>query len=89
MPALKAMAKPGILDLPDWPNQPTSYSFPRKSIGKKIVVEHSCQAAWFQTWRWLHYDKMNEKTYCFYRTKEFKEKKLKASNAEPAFISDF
>ena len=89
MPALKAMAKPGIPDLPDSPNQPTSYSFPKKSFGKKTVVERSFQAAWFQTWRWLHYDETNDKAYCFYCTKGFKEKKLKAPNAEPAFVSDF
>ena len=31
VPELKAMAKLGIPDLPDSPNQPTSYSFPKNS----------------------------------------------------------
>ena len=51
-------------------------------------MERSFQAAWFQSWRWLHYDEMTDKAYCFYCTKGFKEKKLKVPNAEPAFVSD-
>ena len=80
------MVKPEILDLPDLSNQPTIATV---YLGKKTVVERSFQAAWFQTWRWLHYDETNNKAYCFYCTKGFKEKKLKAPNAEPAFESDF
>ena len=57
----KAMAKSGIPDLPDSANQPTSHNFPKKSFGKKTVVERSFQATWFNTWKWLHYDETNDK----------------------------
>ena len=81
------MASLKIPDLPDSPNQPTNYDFLKKLFGKKTVVARSFQATWFCTWKWLHYDELNDKAYCFYCVKGFKEKKLKAPNAEPAFVS--
>ena len=45
---IESNSKPGIQDLPDLPNQPSSISFLKKSFGKKIVVECSFQATWRQ-----------------------------------------
>ena len=44
------MAKSGIPDLPDSPNQPASYSFPKKSFGKKTVVDNlnDCNITYMQ-----------------------------------------
>ena len=92
MPVLKVIAKPGIPDLPDSLNQPISYSFPLKLFGKKTIMEHSFQAVWFKLKDgYIMVSKMNNKVYCFYCAKGFKEKKLKSPNAEPRapIVSDF
>ena len=84
------MAKSGISDLrhlPNSPNQQMSHSFPKRSFGKKTVVERLFQAAWFLNWKWLHYDEVNDKVYYFYCVKRVKENKLKPPNVEPAFVS--
>ena len=50
-------------------------------LGKKTEVKHSLHAA-------LHYDKMNDKS-TMPISEGLKEKKLKAPNAETAFVNDF
>ena len=72
--------------LPDLPNQPTKCLFLKQSFGKNVVW---ClfQSTWFQKWVWLHYDEIHDKVYCYTCARGFKEKKVKGSSADAAFVS--
>ncbi|XP_065903857.1 zinc finger MYM-type protein 1-like [Dysidea avara] len=74
-------------NFPSAPHQPARLSFPKRSFGKKAVALRAFQASWFSMWKWIHYDETNDRAYCFYCVKGFKEGKLKAPNADPAFVS--
>ena len=70
-------------DVGDEPNQPRRYNFPKRLFGKKSVVYHSFQAAWFDRWRWLHYDCSRDLAFCFTCIKAIKTGKMKlAGNAK-------
>jgi len=43
---------------------PHTYSFPKRSFGKKNAVLRSCQSTWFTKWRWLHYDEASDVVFC-------------------------
>ena len=44
-------------DVPDRPHHPDAgYKFPKRSIGKKTVVNRSFQHTWFSKWPFLHYN---------------------------------
>ena len=79
-----ALLQPSDLpDVGDEPNQPRCYSFPKRSFGKKSVVYRSFQAAWFDRWRWLHYDCSRDLAFCFTCIKAIKTGKMKlAGNAK-------
>ena len=76
-------------NFPSAPHQPARLSFPKRSFGKKAVALRAFQASWFSMWKWIHYDETNDRAYCFYCVKGFKEGKLKAPNADPAFVSAY
>ena len=85
MPVLKVKAKSGIPYLPDTPNQPNSYSLPKNCLARKLSEMFALAGAapWFHTL--LHYDETNNKSTTPI-IEELKEKKLKVTNAETAFI---
>ena len=77
-------------EIPDTPHQPgQGFKFPKRSFGKKTVVKRSFQAAWFQQWPFLHYDQANDLVYCHVCVKSFKQKTMRTSKADPAFVSIF
>ncbi len=43
-------------NLPELPHQPLTFSFPKRTFGKKTRVERCFQASWFQRWTWLLYN---------------------------------
>ena len=47
--------------LGDQPNQPSSFTFPKRKIGEKHPVYRSFQPSWFRKYPWLHYDQVNDK----------------------------
>ena len=63
-------------DIPSAPHQPRSITLPKQSFGKKTIV---FQASWFTMWKWIHYNEMNNKAFCFYCVKRFKEKQVDSS----------
>ena len=65
---------------------PSSYSFPKRSFGKKNIVQRSCQAVWFQSWSWLHYDEGQDAVFCYVCMRATKEKKMSSGSGEPAFV---
>ena len=69
-------------DLPDIgnePNQPRRHQFPKRSFGKKNVIYRSFQPAWFDRWKWLHYDSSRDLAFCFTCITAIKTGKMKLS----------
>ena len=84
------MATASFPDISSVPHQPTSITFPKRSFGKKVVARlRTFQASSFRTWKWIHYDKTNDKAFCFYSMKGFKKNKLKTPNVDQAFVSTY
>ena len=77
-----------IPDIPSCPYQPDSRcKFKPRPFGKKKVVLRSFQPSWCQKWSWIHYQETKDLAFCHICIRGFKEKKIKASNADPAFVS--
>ena len=66
-------------DIGSKPSQPRRFNFPKRPFGKKNVVYRSFQAAWFDRWRWLHYDCSRDVAFCFTCIKAIKAGKMKIS----------
>lgn len=77
------------LEVPDKPNQPgPTFKFPKRSFGRKVVVQRSFQHSWFGRWPFLHYKENNDTVFCLICLKMFKEKKNRTcSKADSAFVS--
>ena len=45
------------------------------------------QPSWFKQWLFLYYDEANDVAYCHSCITGFKQGKMRASNADPAFVS--
>ena len=75
--------------LGDQPNQPSSFSFPKRKFGEKHPVYRSFQPSWFRKYPWLHYDQVNDKAFCFTCLKASKIGNLKvcASKGDDTFLS--
>ena len=41
-----------------------TYNFPKRSFGKKNIVQKSCRTEWFKTWSWLHYIEDKDTVLC-------------------------
>ena len=68
---------------------PMSFKFPKTVSGTgKNTKNRSCQHEWFQKFDWLHYHTENDRVYCFYCQKAFKEKLLLNSPKEMTFIEN-
>ena len=79
-----------LLDaLPEKPNQPQSFSFPKRKYGKTSVVERSCQSSWFKTWIWLHYNEAKDSVHCHLCLKavKFKHISVNPGDDHTAFVS--
>ena len=86
--AASSSGSSGVVDsLGNQPNQPATFSFPKKEFGKKNPVSRSFQATWFKKWPWLHYDQTNDRAFCFTCMKASKLGNLKvcASKGDDAF----
>ena len=71
------------------PNQPTSFSFPKRKFGVKSPVFRSFQPSWYKRWPWIHYNQGTDKAFCFICLKASRLGMLKAcaSKGDDAFIS--
>ena len=54
--AAKAVFKSSLPSLPDEPNHPSNFTFPKRSFGKTKPVFCAARSQWFCTWPFLHYD---------------------------------
>ena len=72
-------------DLPQCLHQPgPDFSFPKRSFGKKTVVQWSFQHAWFS---FLHYNEAEDTVFYFTCRKMSKEKKNKTSTKTDFILS--
>ena len=70
-------------------HQPKSFKFPKRSFGKKTVVNRSFQSSWFEKWNWLHYIENDDAVVCITCMQANAQKKLQwSSNLDLAFISN-
>ena len=46
-------------------NQPTAFSLLKSNFGEARPVFRSFQTAWIKKWPCIHYDQVNDKTFCF------------------------
>ena len=80
--------------LPDLPPQPvhppSKFVFPKREFGKKQIVKRSCQASWFSTWPWLHYQTHNpdDVVFCHVCVSALKSKRMERSRGDLAFTSN-
>ena len=76
-------------DLPERSHQPEpDFIFPKRSFGKKSVIQGSFQHSWFLSGLFFTTTRYEDTIYCHTCMKTFKEKKNKTSTrADPAFVS--
>ena len=75
-----------MLAFPEKPHQPKSFCFPKRSFGKKQVVQRAFKATWFDQWNWIHYDESADVVFCHVCAKADEQGKLKASSKDLAFL---
>ena len=51
------------------------------------MVYRSCDAEWFKSWSWLHYEEGKDAVLCHVCTRAVREGKMMSGNAEPAFVN--
>ena len=74
--------------LPAKPHQPWSFHFPKKELGRNVIVKRCFQPSWFVKWPWVHYNEAQDSVFCFTCIKASSENKIQwASNSEAAFIT--
>ena len=84
---MASSSREALPELSSSPHQPSAFSFPKRSFGKKNVILRPFQASWFRQWPFLHYDEACDLVYYHTCVMGFKENKVKAANADPAFVS--
>ncbi len=73
--------------LPNAPYQLTHIAFPSRSFGKSAPVNRSFQAAWFNRFKWLHYDVAQDAARCYTCCKVVKDGRAVANGVtEQAFL---
>ena len=65
--------------LPDEPNHPKDFSFPKRPFGSRSVM-YSAHSGWFSTWPILHYDESKDVIYCHTCVTAIKLDRLRWSN---------
>ena len=71
--------------IPNGPNQPRNFQFPKKDYGKQ---SRSFQSSWFKDYSWLHYDEMSDSALCHICVSQNDKGNLTtARNKEQAFLS--
>ncbi len=75
------------VDIPAKPHQPTTFRYPKRSFGKKKVVQCSFKASWFAKWPFLHYIESKDVVFCHTCLVGFKLKRMRTNSADPAFVS--
>ena len=76
-----------LTTLGDNPNQPKNFTFPKQSYGKAKITNRAFQQKWLERWRWLHYDSVGDKVFCYLCIMALKTGKMKPhGNIDEAFV---
>jgi len=77
-------------ELGDKPNQPKSFSFPKRKFGDKKPTYRSFQSSWFEKWPWLTYNETDDKAFCFFCIKAVLQERVRncalTSKTSDAFL---
>ena len=46
------------------PNQPKDFSYPKRNFSKNGKDERSFLPSWYETWKWLRYNEIDDTVYC-------------------------
>ena len=88
-PAATCAASTQIDEIPEKFHPPSTYKFPKHKFGNTVITERSFQSRWCDTYKWLHYDKVNDAAFCHLCMSAEKERKFLSSHRrEPTFISN-
>ena len=73
--------------MPDQVYQPRTMVFPRRQFGVSNPVNRCFQAAWFDRFKWIHYDSGQDCAFCFVCCKAVRDKKARLSSyTEVSFL---
>ena len=74
-----------IDEIPEKFHPPSTYKFPKRKFGNTVITERSFQSHWCDTYKWLHYDKVNDAAFCHLCMSAEKKKVSKQSQARTYF----
>ena len=66
------------------PNQPRNFKFPARTFGKQNF-KRSFQPAWFDKFKWLHYDPDTDSAFCFMCIKALHHNMISSTKGEIVF----
>jgi len=77
-----------VTELPEKFHPPRTYKFPKRNFGTAVMTERCFQSSWCNKYKWLHYDKDQDKAFCYLCMKAEKEGKYLSSHRRgPTFIT--
>ena len=81
----------GTQDITEASYQPETFVFLKRTFGQKKVVQRSCQATWFQMWKWLHYVESGDNVMCLRCCTAVKKKMIviKPGATDAAFVRSY
>ena len=68
------------------PNQPKDVSYPKRNFSKNGKDERSFLPLWYETWKWLHYNKIDDTVYCIICLNAKRFHMLSDVKVEEAFV---
>lgn len=71
----------------DKPNQPRLKLYSKRSFGLNTVTHWSFKVVWYDKWRWIHYDQVLHKAFCYTCVLAMKQGKIKRFNANPSEVT--
>lgn len=79
--------KSSLPSLPDKPNHPKDFPFPKRPFGSRCVM-YSAHSSWFSTWPFLSYDENQDVVYCHTCVTAIRLDRLRWSkNISESFVS--
>ena len=68
------------------PNQPKDFSYPKRNFSKNGKDERSFLPSWYEAWKWLHYNEVDDTVYCIICLNAKRFHMLSDVKVEEAFV---